>query len=1041
MDFTLCKLEQTLAALENLIFFKPIQITDRKSAFMPFERHSPKEFMDAIDKLPLQPFGPEDRWGALNERRVFVVPVTIPREMDGQSVYLHVTTGREGGYTAFNPQFLAYVDGTLRQGMDINHRHLHIFDNAVAGQTAQVTLHAFSGPIPGLMTLQTALVVRSEDVWRTFYMFKTAFQAMLLPGSLPGERDALKAALLKAANAIDFNAAADDARRLSIKKAGDLLDEAVYKREWGKSPVHVHCIGHTHIDIAWRWTVSETRQKVQRSFATALSLMERYADYRFFSSQPILYQFLKEDNPDLYENVKKRIQEGRWEAEGGMWLEPDCNIPSGESLVRQIYYGKNFLSDEFGIDSKILWLPDTFGYCAALPQIMKKSGLKYFVSSKLSWNEFNRIPHDIFEWVGLDGSAVLSYMLTSPDDAGLPNTPDFATYNATLQPKNVLGTWERMVDKAVTRDVLMTYGYGDGGGGPTDQMLESAAYMAKGLPGLPHTRLGRADAFFEQLSRHVQDVDGSTPLARFCGELYLEFHRGTYTSVAQIKKQNQLAEAKMAAVELMLALTENTETAWREDIWKKMLLGQFHDVLPGSAIEQVYQEADKDYASIFSACDEKLMASLKQLGAGRDQSMSLCVVNTLWRNIGRILICDGLAGQTVISDGKRLPSQMLPDGRTILYVEQLPIKGVQTFQTASLSNDTPSDDAAAPMATAQRLENAFFAIQISSDGHLTSIFDKRVNREVLREGRHGNALLLFEDRPASCDAWNIDVNYREKAYPVMGDVSVHVSETGPVCAAVTVRRRFRRSQMTQHIRIFKHIARIDFETLIDWQESQMLLKAEFPVDIHADEATCGVQFGSVKRSTHMNNSWDEARFEFCAHGYVDLSEYDYGVSLFTGEKYGADVINGHLRLSLLKSPIDPWEGADKGLHHFTYSLFPHQGDAVKAEVYAHAQAFKTPVAFMATGTADVNVSMVACDVPHVSIEAVKPAEDGRGIIVRLCTHANMRAHAKLTFYKKLQSAVECDLMENDKKALQTNENGVECLFHPFEIKTLRIQTV
>ena len=1035
MDFTLCKLEQTLTALEKHSLSQPIEITERKSALIPFERHIPQDFLAAVEKLPLQPFKPKDRWGKLNESRVFTIPVTIPQEMAGKSVYLQITTGREGGYTAFNPQFLAYVNGTLRQGMDINHRLLHICDNAVAGQTVQVILHAFSGSEPGLMELRTELVTRSDNIFNTFYAFKTAFLAMLLPGGLPGERDELTAALIKAANAIDFSAAPGEVFLHSINEAGKILDEAIYRRPWGKSPVSVQGIGHTHIDIAWRWTVSETRQKVQRSFATAVSLMERYADFHFFSSQPVLYQFVKEDNPDLYNKVKKLIKEGRWEAEGGMWLEPDCNIPSGESLVRQIYYGKKFLADEFGIDSKILWLPDTFGYTAALPQIIKKSGLKYFTSSKLSWNEFNRIPHDIFEWVGMDGSTVLAYMLTSPDDTGLPNTPDFATYNATLQPKNVLGTWERMVDKAITKDVLMTYGFGDGGGGPTEEMLESAKYIAKGLPGLPNMSLGRADTFFEKLADNVQKA--ARP-PRFCGELYLEFHRGTYTSVAKIKKQNRLAEAKMAAVELMLALTENTEAPWRENIWKKILLGQFHDVLPGSSVQQVYKDADKDYESVFEACDEKLVQAVRQLKADYSPDISLCVVNTLWRDMGRIFICDVPAGKSVMADDKPLPAQILPDGRTAVYFEQLPVMGVQTFKLAdSTAPAAPAELAATP----ERLENAFFTVKINNNGELTSIFDKRAGREILQKGERGNVLLLYEDRPASCDAWNIDINYIEKEYPVGGDVSIEANELGPLCAAVTVKRRFRNSAIIQHIRIFKHIARIDFETYVDWQESQMLLKAAFPADIHAESADCGVQFGSVKRSARVNNSWDEARFEFCAHGYVDLSEYDYGVSLFTGEKYGADLLDGSLRLSLLKAPIEPWDNADKGKHHFTYSLFPHQGDVVKAEVYAHSQAAQMPVSFLAAGLPNVKVSLVTCDAPNLSIEAVKPAEDSNGIIIRLCERGNIRSKVKLTFAKKLRSAAACDLMENDEEVVQTNGNSIECLFYPFEIKTLRINFI
>lgn len=1029
MDFKLAKVEQTLASLEKASLDCCVELTERYSAGFTPERHVAESFFEECEGLHFTPFLPTDRWGEVDERRVFDIPVTVPWDMDGKPVYLRLTTGREERYTAFNPQFLAYVDGELRQGMDIKHTLLCLCEHARGGQEIKVRLHAHAGVEPGLMELRTELLTRHQEVVQLAYAFRTAYQAMLLPKALPGEQAELTEALLCVANAIHFGAAFREEFFDSVKAASQLLEDLVYSRPWGEGAARVLCVGHTHIDVAWRWTVEQTRQKAQRSFATVAALMKRYPDYKFMSSQPVLYQFVKEDNPKLYAKIKELAALGRWEAEGGMWLEPDCNLPSGESLVRQIYYGKKFLREEFGVESKILWLPDSFGYCAALPQLMKKSGLEYFVTSKLSWNEFNRVPHDVFKWVGMDGSAVTGYMITSPDDTGLPNTPDFSTYNATLQPKNVLGTWERMTDKDVTQRVMMTYGFGDGGGGPTEEMLESAGYMMKGLPGMPQVSLGHAKEFFDDFSRNHRTLPSHH------GELYLEFHRGVYTSVARTKKNNQDAENKMRVAELMSAFAKDTDASWREELWKIIMLHQFHDVLPGSAIQEVYQQAEKDYEACFAACDARIAQALKRIAKPGEQEKSLCVINTFGREVSQVLLVNGIPGKTVISDGQAAPSQTLADGRCAIYLKDLPAAGYQLY---SLIEAEPQGKVSEMTADTGLLENDFFQIRINENGELTSVYNKRRKRQVLREGECGNALRLYEDRPASCDAWNIDINYVEKEYPLGGDIEIEVAELGPVCAAVRITKAFLSSRITQVVRIFKDIARIDFETTVDWQESQTLLKAEFPVDIHGDYAECGVQYGSVRRSTHSDTSWEEARFEFCAHDYVDISEYDYGVSLFTGEKYGADVMNGNLRLTLLKGPIDPWEGADKGVHTFTYSLYPHEGDAAGGDVYGRSVVKKCVAGFVTEGFAPSRHSFVSCQDINISIEAVKPAEDGNGFILRACERFNRRCETRLVFEKQVCSASECDLLENNTGTLEFENNYVVCEFRPFEIKTLRV---
>lgn len=1031
MDFILCKLEQTLHSLQERSIRRSFPLTERFSAPDPLPRHKPETFLLSCKSLVFSPFSPQAFWGRPNESRVFLLPVTLPQELAGESVFLRITTGREGGYTAFNPQFLAYVDGELRQGMDINHTLLPLCENAEPGRQIRVILHAFAGTEPGNMQLHTELICFRRDIRRLFFSFLTAFQAMLLLPDGSGQRAELCNTLLRAADCLDFRSVSESSFLESAAQAEQLLEQEVYLHNWGEPSVKVYAIGHTHIDIAWRWTVEQSRQKVQRSFRTVLALMDRYPDYRFFSSQPLLYEFVKEDNPELYRKIKEKIHEGRWEAEGGMWLEADCNLPCGESLVRQIYYGKKFLREEFGVESEILWMPDSFGYTAALPQLMRQSGLRYFLTSKLSWNEFNRTPHDIFLWEGLDGSHVLACMITTPDDCGLPNSPDFSTYNATLQPKNVRGVWERMVDKQVTRRAVMPYGYGDGGGGPTEEMLESASRMARGLPGLPQLTLTRADAFFHDLE---QDIRLCKRIPRFRGELYLEFHRGTYTSVARVKRANRRAEFSLLAAEFVCAFAGGADAACRERLWKDLLLHQFHDVLPGSAIQEVYAQAEPVFSRLQDTCRQLISRGVQTLLPGKEETF--CIVNPLWEDSPQVLLASLPAGMSLRQDNIPMRTQLLANGRTAVFFPSLPALSILSFSLAQDSE--PSQPADGLIASPSHLENTFFSLLFDQAGEIVSLYDKWEGRELIRAHQTANALFLFEDRPATCDAWNIDISYREKKYPVRDVLDIRVTEYGPVCAAVTVRRAFLHSHAVQTIRIYRDLPRIDFETEIDWHEEQTLLKAFFPLDLHAHDALCGTQFGNIRRPVTQSNSWEEARFETCVHGYADLSEGNYGVSLFTGDKYGIDFLEGGMSLTLLKGPIDPWRGADEGLHRFTYCLFPHQGDFGKAKGVL-ASSYDRIASGICPQTQAGCLRFLRWTADTVAVEAVKPAEDGNGLVVRLYEYGNCRCAAELSAPGRQVEFWECGLLENQAQILQQENGRLRLSFRPYEIKTVRIR--
>jgi len=1033
MDFNLLKLEGSLAGIRKLATLEELRAESREWAEDPSpERHQPERFPALCEQLAFAPFAWHERWGAAHESRVFRVKVSPPPGFAGKPAFLRVTTGREGGYTAFNPQFFAYVNGRLIQGMDINHTLLPL-PAAREGEGVEVLLHAFAGTEPGLIELHTHLARFDEQGLALYHAFLAALETLKLqvPGSAMHAE--LELALLAACDLLDFSAMAaeETAREECFAAALALLEERVYGRDWGQNPAEVYAIGHTHIDIAWRWTAAQTRQKAQRSFATAVQLMEQYPEYRFFSAQPVLYQFVKEDNPALYARIRQLAKQGRWEAEGGMWLEADCNLPSGESLVRQIYYGKKFLLEEFGVDSRILWMPDSFGYSPVIPQLMAQSGLKYFATSKLSWNEFNRVPHDVFEWTGPDGSSVLACMITSPDDQGLPNSPDFSTYNATLQPKNVAGVIERMNAKRLTRAAMMPYGYGDGGGGPTLEMLESARRMMRGLPGLPRLNLEGARAFFSRLD---QDLAGQKP-PRVQGELYLEFHRGTYTSVASIKRQNRRMELAMAALELALAISGHDEAKERETLWKTMALHQFHDVLPGSAIREVYAAYDAEHGQMMARARDLMLRAQKK--PGQEEADTLCVINPLWASLPQVLLLEGLDGKTPMLDGRPLPAQALRDGRTAVYAEGLPAMGVQAFQ---LGGPALPAAAAKEGGDARRLENRFFTLELDGHGEIRSLVDKRRGRELVRPGAALNALKLFEDRPASCDAWNIDVNYVEKMWPVQQADEIVRWEDGPVCSALMVKRSFRHSTVTQVIRLYEELPRVDLEYTVDWQERQMLLKAAFPLDIHALQARCGIQYGFLDRPMTQNTPWEAARFEICAHRFIDLSEPDYGVTLLLGDKYGADLLDGQVRVTLLKAPVDPWPEADRGRHTFTLSLLPHEGNAFEADVYTQAAVPDRAQVLCGAGpAAGTRFSLAESLTRGVALEALKPAEDGDGLILRVNEYEGRRCLARVRLGRSIRSAQLCGLMENPLETLRADGNILEVPLMPRQILTIRLK--
>ena len=773
--------------------------------------------------------------------------------------------------------------------------------------------------------------------------------------------------------------------------------------------------------------------------------MKQYPDYVFMSSQPQLYKYVKEDRPEIYEEIKKMIKAGRWEAEGAMWLEADCNLTSGESLVRQILFGTRFFKQEFGIENKILWLPDVFGYSAALPQILKKSGIEYFMTTKISWNQFNRMPYDTFMWQGIDGTDILTYFISTQDYDKENKSTNLTTYNGNTTPTQVMGCWQRYQQKELTNEVMNCFGFGDGGGGPTKEMLEYTERLSKGIPGSPQVKLGNSLDFFKRLEKKVA---GNKRLPKWVGELYLEYHRGTYTTMARNKRYNRKTEFLNQDAELLSSINKTLLGAGYpqkeiNECWEATLLNQFHDIISGSSIKEVYEDSKAQYEAI-GAVGRTLVATVINGVASqiKTEQTSVVVFNQLGflrSDIAEFKLPEGWNFADVYENERKFTTQLAGDS-IIFFAENVPSKGYKSF---TLKKATQPEAANTFKLDIKHLENKYFTILLDDNGNFVSIYDKNRERELLQKGQKGNLLQAFEDKPFNNDAWDIDIYYQEKMWEIDNITDIQVIENGSVRSALKIKRTFLNSTIEQTIYLYSDINRIDFDSTIDWKEKQILLKAAFPVDIHSDKATYEIQYGNVERPTHWNTSWDWARFEVCGHKWADLSEGGYGVSLLNDCKYGHDIKDSVMRLTLLKSSTSPNVDADREIHNFIYSIYPHAGDWKTADVEGMAYnlncPFYTKVEPAHDGSLPAEFSFVRLDCDNVMIEVVKKAEDSDDTIVRLYEYKNKRTSVRLTCCKPLVYAAECDLMENETGTVEVEENAFAFDIKPYEIKTFKIR--
>lgn len=991
--------------------------------FYPHEADESAEPWEEFDSKTMHWYGPDEHYW-------FRAEYTVPKSMDGKTLYLKVATQVDHWDYAKNPQFLLFVNGQMTQGMDLNHQTVMLERCAKEGETYTIDLQGYTGVMFAELTFTMEAVEVDEKINEIYYDIVVPLQGFSRMQEDDKVRKDLRTILNNTVNLLDLRTPYSDSFYQSIEEAHNYIQKALYEDMSGYEDVIASCIGHTHIDVAWLWTVAQTREKVARSFSTVLKYMDEYPEYKFMSSQPALYQFLKERYPETYEKIKERVKEGRWEAEGGMWVEADCNLTSGESLVRQFLYGKKFFKDEFGIDSRILWLPDVFGYSGALPQIMKKSGIKYFMTTKLAWNQINKVPYDTMMWRGIDGSEIFTHLITTLG-VGQSEADFFTTYNGMLHPDAILGGWHRYQNKDINNDILIAFGYGDGGGGPTREMLETSKRMEKGIRGIPKVRQEFAGNYFEELEERVE---GNKSLPVWEGELYFEYHRGTYTSMGRNKRSNRRCEQLLMDAELLEVLTGTSEKEEMDKIWRTVLLNQFHDILPGSSIAEVYEVTKKEYAEIESRLAEMIAEKLNLLMDGGQDKIS--VFNTLGFDRNDVVsLGDCHAAALTDESGKIYPVQETAQG-AVAYITDIPAKGGKTLQLL----DTVKEEASRIQITENGIETPFYRISIDENGLFTSIYDKECDREVLKAGEKGNLLRMYEDKPMHYDCWDIDMYYSEKYWDAEKADKIQWIEEGPVRATLEIQRTISNSVIKQEIHFYADSRRIDFSTWVDWKEHQHLLKVHFPVNIHSDEATFEVQFGNLKRKIHGNTSWDEARFESCGQKWMDISEGHYGVSLLNDCKYGYSAKDSNIALTLIKSGIEPNKTADQEEHVFTYALYPHKEMWSAAGTVQEAYKLNQPAYATKGELKNTGKSFISTDKDNIIIETVKPAENGDGMIVRLYDCENSLTKVTLTFAEgMLESVEECNLMEEKEADIEACGNSFIVSVKPYEIKTYRVR--
>ena len=1016
--------------------------------------HAEEPQLDDSSWTPVTKFPYEWTTGTVWFRRTVTIPKTLNGyDLTGATLWFQFHADSED----FTIQ-IVYFNGT-RVAMGEDLEPIVLLKNAQPGQTIVIAVKAIAPPGVKTNFRSAPIEVRAAAGRPDPGYFREELRSIapLLDALKAPEADQKHYA--DAIAAIDTNALARadqkafDASLRAAQSALEPLNALLKQRS-------IRVTGNSHIDMGWLWPVSETTVVARDTFRTSLQLMNEYPDYTFTQSTAQMSEWMEEKYPQMFEQIKQRVKEGRWEIVGGMWVEPDLNMPDGESLVRQLLIGKRYFKRAFGVDVRIGWNPDSFGYNWQLPQIYKKSGMDYFVTQKLAWNDTNKPKHNLFWWQSPDGSRVLTYF---------PH--DYANDVDPVRMANDLATNIRETGPEYT-ELMHLYGVGDHGGGPTRAMIDIAHYWENKDLVYPRVFFGTAQGFFDDLDKQVPRMN--LPVVN--NELYFEYHRGVMTSQAETKKGNRESEERMLNAEKWASLAhlagEPYDGATFEANWKKVLFNQFHDIAAGSGIGVLYKDAARDYLAVQNAMELSTDHSLRALAARVNTAgpgVPVLVFNPLaWERDDVVTVEVQLPqaprGELSVTDatGTVMPvGTSKYDDKTHRYTLEFLARGVPSLgyklfrvssrpvakgplgiiratgkvgATLEFVNGKPSS---------QSIENQLLKLTYDAKtGCITSLIEKHTGKETINSGGCGNLLQAFVDKPKDWDAWNIDANFEDKKWDLTEAKSVGITEVSPLRAVLHVERQFQSSTLAQDIVVYDGIPRVDIVNNIDWHEKHILIKAAVPVTVDSPTATYEIPYGAIARPTTRNNSIEQAMFEVPALRWADLSDKDHGLSLLNDSKYGYDGKGNVLRLSLLRGPVWPDPNADQGTHTFTYSLYPHAGDWKQAQTVRRGYELNYKLQAIQvdahTGALPAQHSFVSVDAPNVVLTAVKKCEDDDGLVLRFYEWAGKKTDVKLTLPPGATSAREANLMEAPGAALPITNGTLTVPTNPYEIKTIEV---
>lgn len=1016
-------------------FYRPLG-TISWEAFRTMEHLSPEEAMKGQFEL----VEPGFTWGKTWEYCWFRGKVVLPAEAEGKRIVMDLRPDGESTLFVNGREF-----GTYRASW-VSQKHHFIEDNvlstvAAAGTEYEILMETYAGHyypespdggcatgpvLPGAYqdpleegkrrTLGVCTFgIWNEDAYQLWMDADTLKQVLdkLDPNSLRAAK--IAEALEKFTLVVDFEQ--DEAGRIASYRAGrEALKPALEAKNGSTAPVF-YAIGNAHIDLAWLWPMAETHRKTERTFAAQLRLLEEYPEYKYIQSQPAAYEMCRKYYPELFQRIKKAVKDGKWIAEGAMWVEPDTNMASGEALIRQLLYGKKYYKEEFGVDSQMLWLPDTFGYTAALPQILKSCGVKYLVTQKIFWsyNEGEQFPYHYFYWEGMDGSKITSFLPTS--------------YTYRTDPSELISVWENRSQKRDLDAFLLPFGYGDGGGGPARDYLEYAE-REKDLEGCPKVKQENPITFFKEMEKE------GGPKHTYTGELYFSAHRGTYTSQAMVKQNNRRCELSMRELEFWSTLAALKGKAYPaeavERLWKEVLLHQFHDILPGSSIARVYQEAEKAFHAILDESHELTEKALQSLTEGEN---GITVGNSLGFAYETVLeLPESFAVGAKTKEGKEIPTEKI--GNKVYGLAELPAYGMVSLVPTEEQTKAEDEVVLTQKGDTYVLENRQVKAVVNGKGEVTSFVLKASGREFAAEPM--NRFHLYKDVPRLFDAWDIDSNYKEQEITAAEDVKVSVLQAGSLRSVLKVTGRISNSSFVQYIRLDAESTRLEFETVIDWKELHRLLKVAFPVCVFAENGINEIQFGYVERPTRRSRTYDKDRFEVCNHRYSALCDQVHGAAVLNDCKYGISMNENALELTLLRAAAAPEMHADNREHHFTYAFTAWEGSFADSDVVRQGYELNVkPVA--ANGTVNA-FSMFGVEKNNVILESVKLAEDGSGdLILRLYESKKAAVHTALFTTLPVVQAWSCTMLEEKETELVVEDKSISLDFRALEIKTLRLK--